>query len=106
MRGEIWTVAGSGYASKPRPALVIQDDKFSATGSIVILLLTTTDIGTAVHRIRIPANANTGLLTESFAQVDKIAAIKRESLGQRIGFAPQSVMAAVNKALTVFLGIK
>ena len=26
MRGEVWTVAGSGYASKPRPAVVVQSD--------------------------------------------------------------------------------
>lgn len=26
MRGEVWTVAGPGYASKPRPAVVVQSD--------------------------------------------------------------------------------
>ena len=28
-RGEIWTMAGgSGYASKPRPVVIVQDDAF------------------------------------------------------------------------------
>jgi mRNA interferase MazF len=34
-RGEIWLVAGGVYASKPRPALIVQDDRFdtdSVTG--------------------------------------------------------------------------
>jgi mRNA interferase MazF len=31
-RGEIWTMAGGpGYATKPRPAVIIQDDGFSET---------------------------------------------------------------------------
>ena len=30
-RGEIWTVAGAAaYAGKPRPAVIIQDDRFDA----------------------------------------------------------------------------
>ena len=31
-RGEVWTAAGGpGYAGKPRPVVVIQDDRFDAT---------------------------------------------------------------------------
>ena len=30
-RGEIWTMAGgSGYASKARPVVIVQDDAFAA----------------------------------------------------------------------------
>jgi mRNA-degrading endonuclease toxin of MazEF toxin-antitoxin module len=32
-RGEIWTAAGGVYASKPRPSLIIQDDRFDATAT-------------------------------------------------------------------------
>ena len=40
-RGEVWTVtAGSGYGGKPRPAVIIQDDRFDATDSVTICLLT------------------------------------------------------------------
>jgi mRNA interferase MazF len=36
-RGEIWTVAGSAaYTGKPRPAVIIQDDRFDANDSIVV----------------------------------------------------------------------
>lgn len=34
-RGEVWTAAGGkNYAGKPRPVLVVQDDRFDATDSI------------------------------------------------------------------------
>jgi len=40
-RAEIWTVAGgSGYAGKPRPAVIIQDDRFD-TDSVTICPFTT-----------------------------------------------------------------
>ena len=33
-RGEVWTVAGgAAYAGKPRPAVIIQDDRFDANDS-------------------------------------------------------------------------
>ena len=41
-RGEIWTVAGGiDYAGKPRPAVILQDDRFDATASITICAFTT-----------------------------------------------------------------
>ena len=36
IRGEIWTVAGGVYASKPRPAVIMQDDLFDSTLSVVV----------------------------------------------------------------------
>ncbi|MGB6767104.1 MAG: type II toxin-antitoxin system PemK/MazF family toxin, partial [Methyloceanibacter sp.] len=35
-RGEVWTIAGEGYAGKPRPAVIVQDDRFDATASITL----------------------------------------------------------------------
>ena len=41
-RGEIWTAAaGSGYAGKPRPVVIIQDDRFDATDSVTVCAFTT-----------------------------------------------------------------
>ncbi len=35
LTGEIWTASrGKHYAGKPRPVLVVQDDRFDATDSI------------------------------------------------------------------------
>jgi mRNA interferase MazF len=40
-RGEVWTAAGGrDYAGKPRPVVVVQDDRFDATGSITVRAFT------------------------------------------------------------------
>ncbi len=40
-RGEVWTVSGAGYAGKPRPAVIVQDDRFDATASVTVRVFTT-----------------------------------------------------------------
>lgn len=41
-RGEISTAAaGSGYAGKPRPVVIVQDDLFVGTASVTICAFTT-----------------------------------------------------------------
>jgi mRNA interferase MazF len=36
-RGDLWSVAGGkDDAGKPRPAVIVQDDSFDATDSIII----------------------------------------------------------------------
>ena len=39
-RGELWTMAGGpGYASKPQPVLIVQDDAFVARDSVTVCLI-------------------------------------------------------------------
>ena len=41
-RGEVWTVSGGAPdAGKPRPAVIVQEDRFTATGSITLCVFTT-----------------------------------------------------------------
>jgi len=41
-RGDICIVAGAGgYASKPRPVVIVQDDSFDATDSVTFCRFTT-----------------------------------------------------------------
>jgi mRNA interferase MazF len=41
-RGEIWTGGGAkDYAGKPRPVVIIQDDRFIKLDSVTICLFTT-----------------------------------------------------------------
>ena len=103
IRGELWTVSGGVYASKPRPALIIQDDLFDATESVVVIPLTTTAADAPITRIAVPETA--GLDTPSFAMVDKITAVRRSNLGTRIGRVPAAVLVDIERSLMVFLGI-
>ena len=41
-RGEIWSAAcGKDYAGKPRPVVILQDDRFDMTDSVTVFAFTT-----------------------------------------------------------------
>jgi mRNA interferase MazF len=105
-RGEIWTVAGSkDYAGKPRPAVIVQDDRFDATGSITICAITTDRSEAPLFRIVIQPSDQNKLTTTSRLMVDKITTIPKNKLGSRIGHLVAADMARVNRATLIFLGL-
>jgi mRNA interferase MazF len=104
-RGELWAVVGGVYARKPRPALVIQDDRFDGTESVTVLPLSTVVVDAPLLRIRIPATATTGIRSESFAMVDKITTVRRSNVDQRIGRVSASTLVEVERAMLAFLGL-
>lgn len=103
-RGELWTVSGGVYAAKPRPAIIVQDDLFTATESVVVIPLTKTAVaGVAIARIAVPTA--TGIAEPSFAMVDKITTVRRSNLGARVGRVSTTLMADIERSLMVFLGL-
>ena len=59
-RGDIWTVAGGkDYVGKPRPAVIVQDDSFDATGSITICAFTTDETDAPLFRLKVSPTAFT-----------------------------------------------
>lgn len=104
-RGQLWTAAGGKhYASKPRPVLVIQDDRFDATDSITICPLTSDP--TEIPLLRIPLAEQEGQLAQtSSIMVDKITTMPRAKLGDHIGTVSESTMLTLSRSLIVFLGI-
>ena len=64
-RGEIWTVAGGkDYAGKPRPALIIQDDRFDTTASVTICAFTTDSTDAPLFRLPVEASKQNRLQTQ------------------------------------------
>lgn len=105
-RGELWTAAGGkNYASKPRPVLVIQDDRFDATHSITICPLTSDPTEIPLLRIPLAAHQDTGLSQPSRIMIDKVTTMPRSKLGHHIGSVSDTTMLALSRALIVFLGI-
>lgn len=102
-RGELWTVSGGVYAAKPRPALIIQEDLFSATESVVVVPLTTTVADAPTARVAVPTT--TGIAQPSFAMIDKITTVRRSNFGVRVGRVPTTLMADIERSLMVFLGL-
>lgn len=104
-RGDIWTVSGGVYASKPRPALIIQDDRYDGTDSITVLPLTTTVVDAPLMRIPVPVTATTGVHHHSFIMIDKLTTIRRVSVLERVGRVSTTQLIDVERALLAFLGL-
>jgi len=104
-RGEIWTAAGgSGYAGKPRPVVVIQDDRFDATDSVTICSFTTDPTEAPLIRLRVEPG-DSGLREVSSLMVDKITTVPRTRLGDLIGRLNDEDMMRLGRAIVVFLGL-
>lgn len=106
-RGEIWTIAsgGGGYAGKPRPAVIIQDDRFDGTSSITVCAFTTDSTEAPLLRLPVAPAAGNGLRELSRLMVDKITTVPKRALGARIGCLADEDIVRLNRALVVFLGI-
>jgi mRNA interferase MazF len=105
-RGEIWTVASGGpYAKKPRPALLVQDDAFAETGSVVVCLITTEELDAPTIRLPVAPRGETGLRRRSHVMIDKVMAVPREQVGKRLGRLPGDEMIRVDSMLPYFLGL-
>ena len=105
-RGEIWTVAGGrDYAGKPRPVVILQDDRFDATQSITICALTTDRTEAPLFRLPIEPNDRNGLRTPSRLMVDKITTVSKMNVGTRIGRLDAADVVRLNRAVLVFLGL-
>ncbi|MGH4016941.1 MAG: type II toxin-antitoxin system PemK/MazF family toxin [Pseudonocardiaceae bacterium] len=105
-RGEVWTAAaGKGYGGKPRPVVIIQDDRFDATDSVTVCAFTTDPTEAPLLRIPIDADAMNGLRQPSSLMVDKITTMPRSKIGERIGRLADEDMVVLGRALVVFLGV-
>ncbi len=104
-RGEVWTLSGSGYASKPRPAVIIQDDRFDSTASVTVCAFTTDATEAPLFRLTIEPDRRNGLRATSRLMVDKITTVPKQRLGERIGQLPAPELVRLNRAIAVFLGL-
>lgn len=105
-RGEIWTAsAGSGYVGKPRPVVIVQDDRFDATASVTVCAFTTDPTDAPLIRPLVEAAEMTGVRESSRLMVDKITTIPRSKLGERIGLLSDDDMIRLSRALVVFVGL-
>ncbi len=105
-RGEVWTAAGGpDYAGKPRPVVIVQDDRFDATESITICGLTSEEADAPDVRILIAPSAGNGLRAPSKLMVDKITTIHKGKLGRRAGRLDDADIPRLDRAIMIFLGL-
>ncbi len=103
-RADIVTVAGGVYANKPRPALIIQDDRFDATDSVTVCPFTSTDVDAPLLRVPVAADEENGLDQDSFLMVDKITTVRRSNAHAVIGRLEATTLVEFERRLLVFLG--
>jgi len=105
-RGEIWTVsAATGYAGKPRPAVILQDDRFDATDSVTVCAFTTDPTDAPLFRLLVEPNELNGLRAACRLMVDKITTVPKAKLGMRVGRLGNEDILRLNRAALVFLGM-
>jgi len=105
IRGELWTVAGGVYASKPRPALIFQDDAFDGTDSVTVLPLTSNLVDAPLLRVRVVGSDLSGLERDRDVMIDKLTTVRRTNAVSRVGRLSVDQLAEVERAVMAFLGL-
>jgi mRNA interferase MazF len=105
-RGEVWTVSGArDYAGKPRPVVIVQDDRFETTDSVTICPFTTDPMPAPLFRVVVEPSEANGLIATSRLMADKITTVAKDKLGRRIGRLDDETTLRLNRAMLVFLGM-
>ena len=85
--------------------MIVQDDRFDATGSITICIMTSDKSEAPLFRIVIQPSERNGLTIASRLMIDKITTIPKSKLGHRIGHLDAADLVRVNQAMLIFLGL-
>jgi mRNA interferase MazF len=96
---------GPDYAGKPRPVVVLQDDRFDATASVTVCAFTTHPTDAPLFRLLIQPTARNGLNAASRLMVDKLTTVPRAKVGSQIGRLDDEDLVRLNRAVVVFLGL-
>jgi mRNA interferase MazF len=105
-RGEIWTASGGrDYAGKPRPVVIVQDDRFAATASITVCPFTSDPTDAPLLRLTVEPSATNGLKATSRLMVDKLTTMRKENVDSRIGRLADDDVVRLNRAILMFLGL-
>jgi len=105
-RGDLVTVALRGNLGKPRPAVIVQDDRFlESPSSVVVCLLTTHAYDAPLFRVPVEPHAENGLRQPSEIMIDKVATVEAARLGPIIGHLDDTTLTQVNRSLMVFYGL-
>ena len=94
-RGTVVTVVSPGvYSGKPRPAVVVQADRWlQAHPSVTLCPLTSTLVEAPLVRIAVEPSPRNGLRQPSQLMVDKLFTVPLEAIGAVVGqLEPQALI--------------
>lgn len=105
-RGDIYIAAARGaYTGKPRPVVIVQDDRFDATASVTVCPLTTIPIDAPMLRVAVKLTDSTGIEQPSQIMVDKVTTMPRVNVCDHLGRLTDGDLVRLDRALLVFLGL-
>ena len=105
MRGDFVTISLQGDFGKPRPALIIQSDRFNEHATVTVLPVTGTMVAAPLLRVTVQPDASNGLQKLSQVMVDKAMTVKSDKVGPAFGRIGADALIVVERCLAVFLGI-
>ena len=96
---------GPEYAGKPRPVVIVHDDRFSNIESVTFVAFTTNLLVSPLTRLAVEPSLTNGLLKQCQLMIDKISSAPKPKLGRRVGDLSGEDMVRLNRAFVVYLGL-
>lgn len=94
-----------GDHGKPRPAVVVQSDAMNAVHPTILVCLISSQLTEHEFRITVPAGPATGLRVTSQVMTDKLHAVRRDKIAQRIGSLDREQLGDLDRSLVAILGL-
>lgn len=85
--------------------MIIQDDRFDATGSVTVCAFTTDPTEAPLIRLPVVPDDQNCLRMPCSLMVDKITTVPRTKLGERVGRLADEDMVRLGRAIVVFFGL-
>ena len=105
-RGDVVTVAATGFYGKPRPAAIVQTDALQAEHASVVICQMTSECNDAPDfRVTIDPTRQNGLRVRSQVMADKPVTVRRERIGRRVGRLDDKDILRLNVALAFVIGL-
>src|SRR5712664_3687158 len=103
-RGELVTVILPGAYGKPRPAVIVQSDRYEAMESVTFLPMTSDVLPKQVFRITVTPTPENELQVPSQIMADKCSTLALAKVGSVFGRLGATDLGRVDRALAAFLG--
>jgi mRNA interferase MazF len=105
-RGDLVIVTVAGDYGKPRPAVVVQTNLVNDTHASIVVCPVTSHLQEAeLFRLTITPSPDNGLQKTSQIMVDKIVAVRRGKIRERIGCLDEELMIRLNRSLAFWMGL-
>lgn len=107
VRGAVVTVASPGvYSGKPRPAVVVQANRWlEGHPSVTLCPLTSTLLEAPLVRLTVTPSEENGLRKPSQLMLDKLFTVPLSAIGSRVGHLERSVLAELDLSLRGWLDL-